>query len=61
MSSLVTKADMFGEAVTINYKGSNTIKSFAGGLVTLISYMAVLIFSAFLVSRLVNNEATLTT
>ncbi len=61
MNHFVTKADIFGEAVTLNYKGSSIIKSLTGGLLTLASYLAVLIYFVFLVSTLVNNEATITT
>ena len=48
--------DIYGEPVGVNFKGSNTYQTKMGATATLISYLLIMIYSAYLVTIIINKS-----
>ena len=45
MGDYIRSYDMFGVPITLNYKGSDTYQTMAGGLISIISYCALFAYA----------------
>jgi hypothetical protein len=48
--------DIFGQSITVSYKGSDQLKTFLGSFVTLITYALILANALALFTDFINSE-----
>ena len=56
MVGFVRDRDIYGQAVTLNYKGDDTFKTFPGGILSLFVTLAVLSYAALKTKYLTDRE-----